>query len=448
MSLTNESNKQVFLPQAGQTSFQFTLKYFNDTDIKVEIKLANGDIVPASDFSFTVNAINNNRDLGADVDITISPDLAAGDTVTIFREVPFTQQYDLQPGSTINPTALNDAFDRVVAQNQQQNLNTQRTITFPVSDPTTTTYNVDTSTTNRANRALGFDSNGNITELNLSSTNTVAGNNNKGINLTDGVIEAKVDSVTTEFDSNGNIRIKDSGVSTNKLATSAVTTAKIASTTGTDTNIVTGTKGANGQLVGWDANGDAVDSGFNVTNNDSLGTSDTTIPTQGNVKAYVDSKSVLLRSLFIYQAVGDTTISSSGNTTCPLTQSFSDDSSMSVSANIITLTSGTYLVKADANIGMDNNNVSNFVQGAIVDTGNSDSVLIAGKLLHSYNDYSIDTTHDFSCIGKLTLSSTTTMALKFRTNSTGGTGSTIGKNGSITGLGTPIHATVYIEKIT
>ena len=290
MALTNESNKQVFLPQAGQTSFQFTLKYFNDTDIKVEIKLANGNIVPTSDFSFTVNAINNNRDLGADVDITISPDLAAGDTVTIFREVPFTQEYDLQAGSTINPTALNDAFDRIVAQNQQQNLNTQRTITFPVSDPSTTTYNVDTSTTNRANRALGFDSNGNITELNLTSTNTVAGNNNKGINLTDGVIEAKVDFVTTEFDNNGNIRVKDSSISTNKLATGAVTTAKIADLTGTDTNVVTGTKGANGQLVGWDANGDAVDSGFNVTNNDNLGISDTTIPTQGNVKAYVDTQ--------------------------------------------------------------------------------------------------------------------------------------------------------------
>jgi hypothetical protein len=290
MSLTNESNKQVFLPQPGQTSFQFTLKYFNDTDIKVEIKLANGTIVPTADFSYTVNTINNNRDLGADVNITISPSLASGDIVTIFREVPFTQEYDLQAGSTINPTALNDAFDRIVAQNQQQNLNTQRTITFPVSDPSTTTYNVDTSTTNRANRALGFDSNGNITELNLLSTNTVAGNNNKGIDLTDGVIEAKVDSVTTEFDNNGNIALKDFSVSTNKLANNAVTIAKIASTTGTNTNVVTGTKGADGQLVGWDANGDAVDSGYTVTNSDSLGTSDTTIPTQGNVKAYVDAR--------------------------------------------------------------------------------------------------------------------------------------------------------------
>ena len=227
MALSSESNKQVFSPTAGQTSFQFTLKYFNSTDIKVEIKLANGNIVPASDFSFTVSAINNNEELGANVVITISPALAVGDVVTIFREVLYTQQYDLQPGSPINPTALNDAFDRVVAQNQQQNLNTQRTITFPVSDPTTTTYNVNRSTTQRANRALGFDSNGNITELNLSSTNTVGGNDNKGIDLVDSVIEAKVDSVTTTFDVNGNIIVKDSGITSAKLNTNSVTTDKI-----------------------------------------------------------------------------------------------------------------------------------------------------------------------------------------------------------------------------
>lgn len=42
-------------------------------------------------------------------------------------------------------------------------------------------------------------------------------------------------------------------------------------------------------MVKWDANGDAVDSGYTVTNSDSLGTSDTTLATQGNVKAYADS---------------------------------------------------------------------------------------------------------------------------------------------------------------
>ncbi len=153
----------------------------------------------------------------------------------------------------------------------------------------------------------------------------------------------------------------------------------------------------------------------------------------------------VLRSLFIFQSASASGISGSSLSTCPLTQSFSDDASMSVSGSIITLTAGTYIVKADANIGMTNNNYTNTVQGAIVNTGSSDSVLIAGKILQSYNDYSILTTHDFSCIGKLTLSGTTTIALKFRKDSSGG--AQVGYSSSISGLGTPIHATVFIEKI-
>lgn len=317
MALSSESNKQVFSPTAGQTSFQFTLKYFNSTDIKVEIKLANGSIVPASDFSFTVSAINNNEELGANVVITISPALAVGDVVTIFREVPYTQQYDLQPGSPINPTALNDAFDRVVAQNQQQNLNTQRTITFPVSDPSTTTYNVDTSATQRANRALGFDSNGNITELNLSSTNTVAGNNDKGINLVDSIIEAKVDSVTTTFDVNGNIIVKDSGITAAKLNTDSVTTAKILNDNVTydklqdisTSNSVLGNTGT-GTVAERALVGDILLDQDTMTSNSAVKGA-----TQQSIKTYVDNKVSTLRPSYIPLTGGSRSLSQAYTTT-------------------------------------------------------------------------------------------------------------------------------------
>ena len=459
MALSGETNKTTFTTVGGETSFVFQIPFFDATtvtatkygDIKVTRErsgvvnlVLTPSTTPTTQTEFKLLATNGDPSQGGTV--TLGAGATAGDKYTVERDVAYTQQYDLQDGATIDPTALNKAFDRVVAQNQQQNDLLTRTVEFPVTDDTSRTYTVGTET-ERANKALGFDASGNVTEIDLVSSGAVSGNTNAGISISNNIISAKVDGSTTEF-SGGNIAVKDSGITAAKLAADSVTTAKIASTTGTDSNVVTGTKGTNGKIVIWDANGDAIDSGYTITNDDSLGTSDATLSTQGNIKSYVDSKSVL-RSLFIYQSTGETTISSSSNTTCPLTQSFSDDSSMSVSANIITLTAGTYLVKADANIGMNNNNNRNFVQGAIVDTGNSDSVLIAGKLLQSYNDFSSRTTHDFSCIGKLTLGSTTTMALKFKTNSTAQTESAIGKSDStITGLGTPIHATVYIEKIT
>jgi hypothetical protein len=460
MALSGTTNKVSFTPTAGTTSLTFLIPFFDATtvsvankkygDIKVTRTRSGLDLLltpvtssPTAD-QFQLSATNGDPSQGGVITIAAS---SSGDKFTIERDVEYTQQYDLQEGATIDPTALNKAFDRVVAQNQQQNDSFTRTVEFPVSDDSSRTYTVGTET-ERANKALGFDANGNVTELNLSSTNTVGGNNNKGINLVNSIIEAKVDSVTTTFDVNGNISVKDSGITAAKLNTDAVTTDKILNDNVTydklqdisTSNSVLGNT-ATGTVAERALVGDILLDEDTMTSNSAIKGA-----TQQSIKAYVDNNGVL-RSLFIYQENGDTSISSSGNTTCPLTASFSDDASMSVSANIITLTAGTYLVKADANIGMNNNNNSNFVQGAIVDTGNSDSVLIAGKLLHSFNDFASNVTHDFSCIGKLTLAGTTTVALKFRTNSTAGTVANIGDAGSITGMGTPIHATVYIEKI-
>jgi len=249
-----------------------------------------------------------------------------------------------------------------------------------------------------------------------------------------------VDNTSTQL-SGGAIIVKDEGITTAKLDDDAVTTIKIADSNVTKAKIE---DLADMKVLGNVSGSAAAPAEVGVLDEDDM-TSDsaTSLATQQSIKAYVDNQ--IKRSLFIYQSGGSTAISSGGNTTCPLTESFSEDSSMSVSSNIITLSAGTYLIKADANVGMTNDNQDNNATGAIVDTGNSDNVLIAGKMLHNYNDRSVETTHDFSCIGKITLSSSTTIALKFRTND--GTGSRIGYGATITGMGTPIHATVYIEKL-
>ena len=57
------------------------------------------------------------------------------DVVAIFRRVPYTQEYDLQEGAAIDPTALNTALDRVVAQNQRQEIEQDRMVRLPDSDP-------------------------------------------------------------------------------------------------------------------------------------------------------------------------------------------------------------------------------------------------------------------------------------------------------------------------
>ena len=314
MALSGETNKITFTAVGGEVSFIFpdSIPFFDISpvtatkygDIKVTRERSNVLLVltpkgtfssPAVDTEFKLIATNGDPSQGGM--ITLGAGATSGDKYVIERDVAYTQQYDLQDGATIDPTALNKAFDRVVAQNQQQKDLITRTVEFPVSDNTARTYTVGTETS-RANKALGFDASGNVTEIDLVSAGSVSGDTNAGISISNNIISAKVDGATTEF-SGGNIAVKGSGITAAKLATDAVetakikddavTTAKIASPTGTDTNVVTGTKGTDGKLVKWDANGDAVDSGYTVTNSDSLGTSDTTLATQGNVKAYADS---------------------------------------------------------------------------------------------------------------------------------------------------------------
>ena len=120
-------------------------------------------------------------------------------------------------------------------------------------------------------------------------------------------------------------------IGTDQLVDDSVTTGKIASPTGSDTNVVTGTSGSSGKLVKWDGNGDAVDSGYIVENNDSLGTSDAKIPTQGNVKAYVDSaQSVSDIALFTGGSTG-LTITNFGTYNYSLSQFTSSHSNFSTS---------------------------------------------------------------------------------------------------------------------
>jgi len=126
MALSTTTNKQSFTATVGQTKFDFTLPYFETSDISVVRIDTDGTYTtlaynasPSSATQFSVTATNSNPANGAQ--ITLGGTANFNSTYIIERTVPYTQEYDLQEGSTIDPTALNKALDRVVAQNQQQN---------------------------------------------------------------------------------------------------------------------------------------------------------------------------------------------------------------------------------------------------------------------------------------------------------------------------------------
>ena len=114
MALSTQNNRQSFTAVANQTKFTFTIPYFDTTDIGVQQQASDGTITtlsynasPSSATQFKVDATNNNPADGGTV--TLGAAATTGDTYVVIRDVPYTQQYDLQEGSTIDPTALNKA---------------------------------------------------------------------------------------------------------------------------------------------------------------------------------------------------------------------------------------------------------------------------------------------------------------------------------------------------
>ena len=210
MALETQSSIIQYTPVAGTTAFNYPYPFFEDSDIKVKILNSAGVI---STPTFTVQATNGNSENGATV--TLDSGTTAGDTVTISRTVPVTQEYDLQEGSTIDPTALNKALDRIVAQNQQQlAVGIERALTHPNTDPADSDGNptlnyVAPSVESRKDKVLGYDNSGNVTALSLLPSGSIGVDTSRGLQKSGNQIGISDLGVTTSLIPNPPPKSKD-----------------------------------------------------------------------------------------------------------------------------------------------------------------------------------------------------------------------------------------------
>ena len=326
MALNNTTNNQAFIAFSGQKEFNFTIPFFELSDIVVQKETASdGELstltyktVPTSSTEYKVIATNGDPSSGGTV--TIGGNGALGnDKYIVSRVIPITQEYDLQDGSSIDSTALNKAFDRAVAQNQQQQDEMKRQLQFPVTDSDNITYTVD-SASRRANKALGFDGDGSVTELDLVSTGTVTGDTLKGISIDGNQISTKVDNVGVRFDANGNIALKDNGINDQKIQSNAITNAKMANnsvgTAELQNNSVSLSKIqqiGNKVLIGNMSGSTATPSSVLVEGDIFTVDSANTISTAQAIRDYVDTK--ITRPIFDYISASAYTGSTPANTT-------------------------------------------------------------------------------------------------------------------------------------
>jgi len=293
MAITTTEIKKQYTPATPTNSFPFDIVYFEDEDINVEIVDSEGITtsltLDAVNNGFSVTAVNDNPQNGASIDTTET--YTSGETVTIYRRVPVTQENEFVRGATLPPELLNTSFDRGVAISQEINETSDRHITTPITDPDGLNYELPVVEL-RKNKVVGFDGTGEVIAVDVGEGGGLVGvNTTKGLVSNSGIVECKVDDSTIEFDgqgimnikSVGNAEIRTNAVGTDEIQNNAVTTAKMAE--------MVGDSGDGGYVLGNMVGAPQSPYGVYVDGDTTLAAnSQQKLVTQGAVKEYVDTK--------------------------------------------------------------------------------------------------------------------------------------------------------------
>lgn len=123
MTVSTTDNKAFFTGNGVTTSFDFTFKYFNDSDITVYL-----DGEETEDYTLTRNPSGDGGTITFDPAPTTETDGGL-----IYRELPFTQGTRIPTSDKIPRGTLENAFDRVTILTQQLQEQLGRSLTLPIT---------------------------------------------------------------------------------------------------------------------------------------------------------------------------------------------------------------------------------------------------------------------------------------------------------------------------
>ena len=154
-----------FIGNGTASVFPFTFKVFSGDDLRVVLlPIATNvetTLVWKTDFSLSLNG-NQNTNPGGSITLLAGP-LETGFTLTITSDIPNLQPTDLTNQGGFYPEVITDALDRATIQIQQLSDDIGRSIAAPISDASP---NMELPVaSDRANKVLGFDDNGNVIAL-------------------------------------------------------------------------------------------------------------------------------------------------------------------------------------------------------------------------------------------------------------------------------------------
>ena len=160
MTISTTTIKNSYSGNGSTSAFTYTFKITDQDDIEVLIRSSNGtETTKTITTHYTVSGVGNAG--GGTVTFTAGNIPTSTETVVLRRATPQTQGLDLIENDPLPANSLEDAFDNLTSISQELQEVVDRSIKFSRTNTfTSSEFTVDAS--NRANKILAFDANGEI----------------------------------------------------------------------------------------------------------------------------------------------------------------------------------------------------------------------------------------------------------------------------------------------
>ena len=158
MTVSSSTNRVSYAGNGSTTVFPYTYKIFDEDDLTVILRAANGtETVQTITSQYTVSGVGNAG--GGNVTMLTAP--ATGTTLVILREQDLVQGLDIVPNDPFPADSLEGALDRLTFMVQQHEETLGRTIKASRTN-TIAGSEFTISAADRANKVFAFDGSGDV----------------------------------------------------------------------------------------------------------------------------------------------------------------------------------------------------------------------------------------------------------------------------------------------
>jgi hypothetical protein len=158
MTVSSSTNRVSYAGNGSTTVFPYTYKIFDQDDLTVILRAANGtETTKTITSDYTVSGVGNAG--GGNVTMLTAP--ASGETLVILREQDLIQELDIVPNDPFPADSLEGALDKLTFMVQQHEETLGRTIKASRTN-TITGAEFTISAADRANKVFAFDSAGDV----------------------------------------------------------------------------------------------------------------------------------------------------------------------------------------------------------------------------------------------------------------------------------------------